>query len=344
MRIITIHGVRPRGVGYWRLAHDGSGIPAVRRHWLWALICEALNIPYRLVGRGNRMRLYVPPLYALRACKELTEAAAEGTTRRVVAALPAYNNAHYALLVFLTLMIWHGLRSHWWPALGLPGDLWPEQWVNAGALNVYRVVTNGEWERLFTALTLHADSEHLFSNMLFGVPFLVLLFRRIGVGPGLGLVVLAGALGNALNVWYRFGQGYTVSLGFSTALFGAVGALSGLMAAGVHTGDAHANRNVWQQRWRHSVVYLAAGLALLAFIGSGEADGTSPGAGRTDYAAHIFGLLSGVCLGALTGWSTERFTQQVTERSRRAAHWFGVLIGLATLGGVVGAWAVAVCR
>lgn len=42
-----------------------------------------------------------------------------------------------------------------------------------------------EWYRCVTALTLHADSQHLFGNVLFGAPFLILLCRRVGLGLGL---------------------------------------------------------------------------------------------------------------------------------------------------------------
>lgn len=98
-------------------------------------------------------------------------------------------------------------------------DLWKE----AGALDVGRVLRNGEYWRCITALTLHADAQHFFGNLLFGGLLLGLTARRMGLGLALLLTVSAGTLGNALNVLYRPPD--HVSLGFSTAVFGLAGIL-----------------------------------------------------------------------------------------------------------------------
>ena len=37
---------------------------------------------------------------------------------------------------------------------------------NIGAFSVMDLVENGEWHRIFTSMFLHADIEHLISNML----------------------------------------------------------------------------------------------------------------------------------------------------------------------------------
>ena len=308
LRIRRILGLRPEGLAYWRAVHDGSNVAPGQRRWLWLLVCEALRVPCRLTGRGNRVRLYVPALYEDRVRRELTEVAAEGATRRVLAAIPAYDNAQYAALFFVALMFWHGLVSRWWG--GDPfGGLWPEGWSQAGALDMYRVLAHGEWARTVTALTLHAGSEHLFSNIVFGLPMLVLLFRRAGVGLGLALTIGGGAIGNVLNLFWRvsFHESLVVSLGFSTALFAAVGALSGLMAASAlyeqHTRGRRA-------AWRTSIVYMAAGLALLAAMGGGDGE-TLPNAGRTDTVGHVAGWFAGAGLGVatavLTSWYTTRY-------------------------------------
>ena len=186
------------------------------------------------------------------------------------------------LALLLLLILWHGVRMHWFSLPGLP-RLDPEEWTRLGALDVFRVRVFGEWYRCVTALTLHADSRHLFGNVLFGAPFLILLCRRVGLGLGVFLVLLAGTFGNVLNTLYR--QSAHVSLGFSTALFGTVGALSGFMAL-----------QGWDKRdgagklsWRRGVLLLAAGTGILAMLGTeGE---------NTDYAAHLFGLLSGFIVG-----------------------------------------------
>ena len=164
----------------------------------------------------------------------------------------------------------------WWP---LPVEHLPDPdyWLTRGGLDVYRVRVLGEWWRTATALTLHADSLHLFSNLLFGAPFLILIARRLGLGLALGLTLLAGIMGNTLNALYR-PLDHT-SVGFSTSLFGMVGILCADIAV---RDNGHGFK-------RRVLLPLAAGLALLAMLGAeGE---------RTDYAAHIFGLLSGFGLG-----------------------------------------------
>ncbi|MEI3479606.1 MAG: hypothetical protein V8Q84_11555 [Bilophila sp.] len=68
-----------------------------------------------------------------------------------------------------------------------------------------------------TALALHADSQHLFGNMLFGAPFLILVCRRAGSPRPLPDAAGRGAR-RVCNALYRpYGH---VSLGFSTALSG----------------------------------------------------------------------------------------------------------------------------
>jgi len=152
-----------------------------------------------------------------------------------------------------------------------------------GALDVARVIRNHEYWRCITALTLHADAQHFFGNLLFGGLLLGLAARRMGLGLALLLAVLAGTLGNAANALYR--PPSHVSLGFSTAVFslaGIIGADSALREGLTHGG------------WRKVLLPPGAALALLAMLGTGGE--------RTDYAAHIFGLAAGTGLGLIAGY------------------------------------------
>ena len=267
----------------WRVVDDsgvdsfGRALPApgTRTLELWRLTLEAQNIPHLVVGHGANQRIFVPALREGAARAELAALAAESRPRQVSVVVPRHN-AHWALLALLVLVFWHGLRMGWWP---LPVEHLPDPdyWLTRGGLDVYRVRVLGEWWRTATALTLHADSLHLFSNLLFGAPFLILIARRLGLGLALGLTLLAGIMGNTLNALYR-PLDHT-SVGFSTSLFGMVGILCADIAV---RDNGHGFK-------RRVLLPLAAGLALLAMLGAeGE---------RTDYAAHIFGLLSGFGLG-----------------------------------------------
>ena len=138
-----------------------------------------------------------------------------------------------------------------------------------------RAILDGEWWRAVTALSVHANGEHLLGNAVFGALFVGVLGSAVGAGTALGVTVLAGAAGNLLNAWLRAPLHQAV--GASTAIFGAVGALSGVaFRTRRRTGPARA--------W----LALGAGLALLAMLGSNV---------ESDIGAHFFGFAVGVPLG-----------------------------------------------
>lgn len=279
---------------HWRVVDDsgvdsfGRALPGAgtRTMELWRLALEAKNIPHLVVGHGANQRIFVPALREGVARSELAALAAESQAG-TPAGMEAHHNAHWALFAMLILMFWHGLRMGWWP-LPIEHLPDPDYWLARGGLDVYRVRVLGEWWRTATALTLHADSRHLFSNLLFGAPFLVLIARRLGLGLALSLTLLAGILGDTLNALFRPLE--HSSVGFSTALFG----MTGLLCA-----DTVIRDNGTRGFKRRVLPPLAAGMALLAMLGAeGE---------RTDYAAHIFGLLSGFGLGLGASSLLKRF-------------------------------------
>lgn len=254
--------------------HMGRALPApgTMQMELLRLVLDSRDIPYIITGHGSQMRAFVPAMFEDVARAEL--AAVAGEKKPVPRPVPQRRNAHWAMLVMLFLIFWYGLTMGWWP---LPFEHIPdpEYWVRCGKLNVTEV-RNGEWWRTATALTLHADTLHLFSNVVFGSPFLILLARRIGLGLTLFATLASGMLGNAMNVLYR-DPGYS-SLGFSTAMFGMVGLLCADIVIRSHL-----------QGFRRLVLPVAAALAFLAMLG---AEGRN-----VDYSAHIFGLLSGFLIG-----------------------------------------------
>lgn len=78
--------------------------------------------------------------------------------------------------------------------------------------------------RAVTALTLHADSEHLMANGFGLVLFAVLLSRRVGLGVTLLVAVAGGALGNLLDAFVLAPS--RPWLGASTAVFALLGAMA----------------------------------------------------------------------------------------------------------------------
>lgn len=148
-------------------------------------------------------------------------------------------------------------------------------WYERGAADA-EAILRGEWWRIMTALTLHADEAHAAGNAALGGILLALLARRVGAGVAALTVVASGALGTvcaAALVRRNF-----VSIGASTAVFGALGALAALEAANPRSR-------------RRAFIPLGAGLALLAFLGTSA---------RADLAGHLFGFVAGAMLGLAT--------------------------------------------
>lgn len=299
----------------WRIVdfqapgHMGRALPGpgTRQMELLRLILDARDIPYMIIGHGSNMRAYVPALYENLARMELSDAASEKSA--VTPPLHLQRNAHWAVLSLLLLIAWHGVYMGWWP---LPFEHIPDPdyWVQCGKLNV-TLVRSGEWWRTATALTLHADSLHLFSNVLFSAPFLILLAQRLGMGLTLSATLVSGILGNALDVVYR-APGYS-SLGASTAMFSIVGLLCADVVIRSPT-----------KGLKGILLPMAVGMAFLALLGS---DGEN-----IDYAAHVFGLAAGFLVGL--GVSTLVKHQQIP-------HIFKPVLGTAAVLFLALCWALA---
>lgn len=308
--------LRPRLRGipcWWRLVDDGSPPRTWTQQQQWVMVLQSRNIPYVQVSKGQREFFYVPPLVEGVARAELTAYVQESRRPPIpLAPVLLYGTGNWAVLFFIPLLLWHGMRARWWEwgqHFATPADTWSA----LGALDVVRVKVYHEWYRAVTALTLHADSQHILGNVAFGSIFLMLLCRAQGLGLGLLLTVGGGALGNVCNVLTR--QGALVSLGFSTALFACVGALSGALVLGQGRNKPKA------------LVPLAAGGAILAMLGTeGE---------RTDYAAHLWGLGCGVLLGM--------GVQMLRQKCRIGVGWQWAA-GLLAAGLVVGCWWLAGLR
>ena len=154
-------------------------------------------------------------------------------------------------------------------------------WFDQGSAEASRIL-DGELWRTVTALTLHADLVHLFSNAVAAAIFVTALSSIVGAGLAFALVVLAGACGNLANALMQ-GSSH-ISVGASTAIFGAVGVLGTLGLV---------RRRRERTRSRGAWIPIAAALGLLAMLGTGT--------GRTDLLAHLFGFFCGALLGVPVG-------------------------------------------
>jgi len=158
--------------------------------------------------------------------------------------------------------------------------------VTSGRADAVAMMEGAQWWRAVTALTLHADVVHLVSNLISGLGFAFFVCRFFGAAAGWFLVVLSGLAGNVLNAVVYYPEPH-YSIGASTAVFGALGLLTGV---GVWAAVSAPGRRLSLPRW---LVPLFGGLTLLGLFGVGD------GNGNVDVAAHISGFLCGVLLGAL---------------------------------------------
>lgn len=235
-----------------------------------ALVLAAAGIGCRLLPGDGEVRLYVDASQVERARYELWCFDRENAHRS--APTPKPRGAPYGVEAALTycavLMFFFAVDRR--EALSI-------DWATTGAAQA-GLILDGAWWRTITALSLHADLAHLLGNMAFGVVTGLLVAQLLGSGLAWLAILLAGALGNALNAALQSAD--HTAIGASTGVFGAVGILSGY---------ARRSRVVpWQggiRRWAP----VGAGLMLLAFLGFGG--------GRTDVWGHVAGFAVGGVIG-----------------------------------------------
>jgi membrane associated rhomboid family serine protease len=173
-----------------------------------------------------------------------------------------------ALFAAAFLLVWHLSFSY----AGTAEAVVKRFGASAGAIG------EGEVYRAVTALMIHVDAAHLAGNMLGIVVFGAAVAGLTGWGVGWFMILLTGILGNLVNAFmYQSGH---LSVGASTAVFGAIGILAGYQVI-----VRHKRRERRISAW----LPLACGVALLGFIGSGE---------NVDITAHLFGMLTGLVMGA----------------------------------------------
>jgi len=97
-----------------------------------------------------------------------------------------------------------------------------------------QAIRAGEWWRLVTAVSLHANIAHLVSNLTMGTLFLGLAMARFGPGWTLLTALLSGVIGNVLG-WLVYPEPHQ-GLGASGMVMGGLGlvAVQSIAAWGRH--------------------------------------------------------------------------------------------------------------
>jgi rhomboid protease GluP len=259
---------------------DGPGTavrvtPDRRRVDEWAVVLAAAGIPHWQRHRLDGWALLVPADDAATALATLAAYDEENARDDGGAVAPSRPPTITGAVVALLLIGFFAITG---PRAGRSA------WFEHGSADAARMLA-GEWWRAVTALTLHADAPHLVGNALACALLVTAVCRQLGPGLGLALLLLAGAGGNALTA-LAHGGGH-VSVGASTATFGALGVLAALRIA--------TPRRLGRRTW----VVIAASLALLALLGTGP---------DADILAHLFGLLVGAGLGLATPLTAPRIS------------------------------------
>jgi len=140
-------------------------------------------------------------------------------------------------------------------------------------------ILRGELYRPVTSLMIHASPLHLAGNMVGIGLFGTAVCTITGWGVGWLLILATGIVGNLVNaVLYKTGH---LSVGASTAVFGAIGILAAYQFIKKYR-LAGQRMKAW--------LPLGGGLALLGILGSGQ---------HVDLMAHLLGFMAGIVLGSL---------------------------------------------
>jgi rhomboid protease GluP len=285
---------------------SGSTSLSERRAHLWSLVLESRFITSRVErGETGWQVLVLRPKFGT-ACSELRRFVEENRNWPpfIPPVRPMIENTLPTLSILILLATFHNLTGLDLTILGRH----PVDWIEIGNAHGSQILS-GQWWRLATALTLHADWLHLFSNLAIGGFFVVYLCRDLGSGLAWSLLLASGMLGNLANAQVQLPS--HSSVGSSTAVFAAVGILGAISMVRY--------RHHLRRRWPLPV---AAALSLLALLGT---EGK-----QTDIGAHLFGFLFGFGLGLLT--------EYLVGYCGRPGKLLNALLALCSAGVVLFAW------
>jgi rhomboid protease GluP len=236
----------------------------------WALVLTALGIPNAVRRHTEGWALLAAPGDTVRADAAL---AAYEREQRDAVSPPMRDAEPYPWVIGAVL----GLLLLWcYSVTGVPTP--GSRWFDAGAAAAGRIV-NGEWWRTVTALTLHVDIVHVAGNALALTVLFPPCVQRLGAGVSFLVLVISGAVGNALAAALHAPA--HLAVGASTAAFGLVGALVALRVLARDDGSR-------RKRWTAPV----AGVVLLVMLGASR---------DADLTAHLTGFVTGVVVGAAAG-------------------------------------------
>jgi membrane associated rhomboid family serine protease len=244
-------------------------IPARSRREVmdWGLVLASQGIEARIVRTEGGWGLEVEEEDYERAQGALRQYRVENRGWRWKQQLPGSDLVfHWGALVWVAGMA----AFYYWTMVAFP------QLQRAGLLDNRRAA-EGQWWRVFTAITLHENLPHLAANAVTGFLLLGLVMARYGPGVAMLAAFLAGAAGNwaSLMVHSEASQ----SLGASGMVTGALGLIS------------VQSFSLWRKYPDARGLIMrgaTAGFLILVLIGFSEG---------SDIVAHIGGFFAGAAIG-----------------------------------------------
>ena len=261
------HNSPPKLVKLWPEGDNRYGFMNRQKAESWSLVLLSVNISHRMIQSHRGWEILVNELDAVAARHHLEKYEGENS-QWPPKVLSNHSNPEISRWTLFICALIIGLYS-------VTGPWTDSNWFEQGAIRSGLIKEDFQWWRLVTALTLHADVVHLLGNVCLGGAIITFLASLTGSGLAWMLTFSAGIMGNILNVLFHASSHNSV--GFSTSVFGAIGVLCGIRAL--------------RQKVLDVLLPLGAGLGLLAMLGAEGA--------RTDLGAHLWGMGSGMALGAM---------------------------------------------
>ena len=152
---------------------------------------------------------------------------------------------------------------------------------NIGEISPQLFFEGGQYYRIFTSMFLHADIEHIASNMIILFGLGMMMEQETGHVTFGVLYFLTGIIGNAASLFYKIymGEWAVASLGASGAVFGMEGVLLAFVMQ-------------YPERMRYASWEKIAIMVIYSIYCGIRSE-------NIDNAAHIGGFVSGFLLGLL---------------------------------------------
>jgi membrane associated rhomboid family serine protease len=243
----------------------------------YALVVLAMNLDcwLRMEPGGGPYALYADPAFEVAIRDEFALYAAEQSAPVRKLDPPIYKSGIELALLWALVLLFVFAKQNESASVA-------ERFCNSSLA----LFDHGEWWRPFTSLFLHGDLNHLLGNVLIGGIFCVLVAHTIGPLLGWILIFASGMLGNIATARLYYPEEF-LSLGASTATFGALGILVG-------SSSYLAWRSRSFRRLTAGLVPIVAGVIMLGWWGGGGGDL------NVDVSAHVCGFGAGGLLGFLT--------------------------------------------